>query len=520
MHAPIAVLLLVACAQPPLKDPSPLPQQTTYYVDPAGNDVTGDGTREAPFRTIGAALIPDSVERIVVAPGRYAEAELALTKPLELFGPGDGQATLEGHLLIEGHDIVVHGLDVSKGAVILASDEVSVNGAKITTTSSYADALLIERSRASLSELQLLCGLETCLATRGSTVTGSKLAMTAEPVSKRVVRATTSSVSLEQLDVVGGAIAQVQAELATRLTLTGAKLTASNGNGLVALSRSRISGKAVEVRGARDSSLLVSTAEVSLAESTFGTTTSGLTIGVQGSIVALRTPSIEGSIYGALSVGKYRTEPSNVEIEGGTISVGGHTGLLLTAGRLKLSRVEIFGAETPSDNDAIVASSEESSLELVDTTITHAGSWAIATRDSANLTIVGGRIVRPGQGGVLLDDSPGASIRIERLSIEEPVGASGIAVFGSRESTISGARITGAAEAGILAGDGARVVVSDARIEANALYGIAAFGGSIIELSSSVVRGSPWAAFASCGDGSSIVDVGSNELVGQTSLCP
>lgn len=518
--AAIALCFVMACAQPPLREPRPPALQSTYFVDPKGDDDRGDGTRESPFRTIAAALLPEGLERIVVAPGRYDEEEIVVTRSVEVFGPGDGQATLNGHLEIEANGVRIHGLDVTRGLAIRTSEAVTISALRVASAT-RADALFVDRSNVDLLDLRLEGGAETCLSISSSTVTAERLELVGSTSSKRGLRAISSSVTVEASTASGCSISQVQAERSTRLTLSGSTLSSSGGNGVVSLSASSLRLSTTTVEGARDIALLVSVAELEASDSTFRSTREGVTIGLQGATVRISDCTIEGSIQGTLTVGRQRTTISDVRILRSTFALGTSQGLSLTSGRLALSDVRIVG---PSElvgggSDAIVAVSEESSLELERTTIEHAGSWAIVARQSASVSIDGGRFERPREGGVLVDESPGASIRLRGLVIDGPQLASGVAIFEAQDVTLENVEVSRSAEAGLLLGSSAYARVSSSRFIENRSYGLGAFGGSTIEVSATEAKGSKWAAFATCGDGSTIVDLGDNVFEGTTILC-
>jgi hypothetical protein len=86
--------------------------------------------------------------------------------------------------------------------------------------------------------------------------------------------------------------------------------------------------------------------------------------------------------------------------------------------------------------------------------------------------------------------------------------------------SVTATSISGCPEAGILGGQNATITVTNAIATNNTQYGIAAFGGSVVDVSASRVKGSRWALFASCGDQARIEDGGGNKIDGQTSSCP
>src|SRR5260221_5389853 len=129
-------------------------------------------------------------------------------------------------------------------------------------------------------------------------------------------------------------------------------------------------------------------------------------------------------------------------------------------------------------------------------------------------------IPRPRLGGISIEGVAGAPIAVRASHIEGCRTGSGIIAFNATDVTIAGTSILGCPEAGVLAGQSASIIVSNAIVTNNVQYGLAAFGGSVIDVTSSRVRGSRWALFASCGDQARIEDGGTNKIEGPTTLCP
>lgn len=123
---------------------------TTIYVNAAtGNDVTGDGTEAAPYKSISAAVMSaGSGDTIMVADGTYSPSETAEEFPLEFIETdvtvvGDTWATLDGEGLSE--------------VFVIVGSTVTLEGIAITGgfTDSEGGGLLSTESTVTLSDVEM-----------------------------------------------------------------------------------------------------------------------------------------------------------------------------------------------------------------------------------------------------------------------------------------------------------------------------------------------------------------------------
>ncbi|MHB8706698.1 MAG: cell wall-binding repeat-containing protein [Coriobacteriia bacterium] len=133
----LALVAALVLSLVPAVPASAVTEPTTIYVDAVtGDDVTGEGTEAAPFKSVTAAVLAaESGDTIVLADGTYSASETGESFPLELIETdisiiGDTWATLDGEgdskvLMIVDSTVVmenvaiVGGFDASDGGAML-----------------------------------------------------------------------------------------------------------------------------------------------------------------------------------------------------------------------------------------------------------------------------------------------------------------------------------------------------------------------------------------------------------------
>ncbi len=118
MKTPAVVLLSVGIS---LMGFSPL-RAATIHVDSDKGDDLRDGTAAEPKATIGAAMaVAAAGDRILVAPGEYAESITVTLSRIVLAATRPGRVRLDGRLTLKCHDTVIDGLSWSghNGGAIL-----------------------------------------------------------------------------------------------------------------------------------------------------------------------------------------------------------------------------------------------------------------------------------------------------------------------------------------------------------------------------------------------------------------
>lgn len=127
-----------------------MPEVKVLFVNPStGNDTTGNGTEQAPFKTITQALRiaqPNTIIRL--APGIYTR-ETGETFPL-VMKPG---VTIQGNPRTRGENIIIRGGGTLSGATtsnqnitILGANEASLTGVTVTNPNTQGYGLWIESS--------------------------------------------------------------------------------------------------------------------------------------------------------------------------------------------------------------------------------------------------------------------------------------------------------------------------------------------------------------------------------------
>ncbi len=498
------------------RPPPPPESQTKSYVATTGGDAA-DGSEATPFKTIGRALDGDA-DVVIVRPGIYVEPDVTIARRVSV--EGEFGAVLAGQVLIANDDVRWQRVDVMSGISINLAERVVVSTATISP-GTRDDTISVASGSASLEGLVVKCGPETCVQATTSTAALSAVVMSPATASKRALRAESSSVAVSTVEVTGTTIAQLQASGGSWMRVRGAKLRGAMGSGLVALS-SRVLADNVEVTGANRFDVLAQTATVTLRGAQLDRAVA-ITAGVQGGRVSVFDSTLAGSPEGTLSISAWRDLRPTVRLVRTRVAHGRFEGVLHGAGTLRVQGGTFVGdasaPDTVTNADAILANGIETVLEVDGATFEDTAGTAILGTNHLRATITA-TITRPRLTGVFFESARVNPIVIRDGRIDGCVRESGIVLLDAERVRVEGVRVTGCAEAAVLAGEESIVDVVGARSIDNAGFGYAAFGASTIRLSRSTARGSAWATFSTCADGAAVVDAGGNELSGPTTECP
>lgn len=499
-------------------DRPPIQQPSTFFVAPNGND-SAAGTRDAPFRTIAHALTVKEATEIALAPGQYVEGELSISRRIAILGPEEGGAIITGHVRIAADEVVLSRVDVLRGVEVSRVRGVVIDQLAIKA-GEYDDALSISSSSASLIELALTCGVETCVQVTTSTITARGLKLTGDGNAKRGLRAETSSVTVHGAELRGTSNNQVLAGDRTKMTITDAAFIDAQGTGLNAVKDSNLIADRIRVENAARFGMLFASSRVIVRESTIGTS-NGVAVGVTGGDVDLIGLTIENNAGGALTVAALGERESLVRLSGGVIRHGTNNALLLNAGDVTINGTRFTGdAKGPiDDHDAIVAHGPTSILRIMSATIETPAGFGVSITNNASGTVTA-TISGPKVGGVYIEGVAGVPVSVQGTRVERCGTGTGVVIFDSTEVLVSKTKVHACGEAGVLAGQNATVSVRRSGFTNNVQYGLAAFGSATIEVADSTASGSRWATFATCGDGSSIEDAGGNKFAGPVTTCP
>lgn len=490
-----------------------------YFVAETGDD-EAPGTRDRPFRTLSRALGATDVAQIFVSAGRYAEPELRINRAVEVIGPGAGQAELQGQVRIEAGSVSWSGVDVSGAFSARRADALVVKDLRVSGEAQL-DAMLLERSTGDLTDLRVVCGSKTCLRVEGSTLSLARVEL-APPEgqrAERVLRVTSSSVSVSALSSRGGYNAQVQAEQRSTLTLKGGTLGPGTGNQLVSSSGSRVRAYDVRIPEPGQFGALAARADLRLVRAQIGSSNQICT-GTQGGTLELIDSELGACSLGSVSAANFNEVTASVRMKGGVVRHGRFTGVNLAQGRVDVEGTRFEGVENfaGEGDDALLASSALAELVVRGATIQHPTGNGVGLYNGARGAL---RVVvrSPRVAGIWVGSSPGTQVTVRGSEVSGCRGGSGVVVFDSTGVRVETTVVSGCQEAGLIAGDNSEVVVENATFENNQQYGVAAFGASTVTVSNSVSRGSPWAVYASCGDGSRVEDAGANRFDGPTTDC-
>lgn len=515
----VSLLALTSCASsnggPDDKPPTGGP--ATVYVSPLGSDQAA-GTREAPFKTIAHALGISGAQAIALAPGEYVEGELTISRRIAVLGPEEGGAVLTGRVRITADEVVLSRADVLRGIDVSHAKGVVIDNLSVRPGEGD-DALSISSSMATLTDLSINCGLETCVQITTSTVSARTLKLTGDANAKRGLRAETSSVTVQGGEITGTNTNQILASTNTQMTVKDVALTGALGNALAAVKNANLSAERVRISGAVKMGLLAAGSrvigrDVSIASS------SALGVGITGADVDLIGVMIEPMGDAAINVGALAGRESKVRLMGGHIRHTSKSGLAIAAGDVTVTGTRFTGdhGANTMEADAIVANGPTAILRVISAEISKPSGSGVSLTNNAYGTITA-TITEPKVAGILIESVAGVPVSVEGSRIEGCKSESGIAILNATEINISRTRIVGCPQSGVMAALGSTVVVKRCAFADNAQYGVSAFGGAMVEISDSVVSGSKWALQATCGDGSSIDDAGGNKLSGPVNTC-
>lgn len=486
-------------------------------VSPTGDD-RGTGEDARPFKSIGRALAA-SATTIELMPGTYAE-NLWISRDVTL--RARETATLAGRLSIQGAAVSLTSLDVTGGLAIDRAPRVALESLRVTTAST-TDTITVVGSTVVLRGVTLACASETCLQAASSTVSADGLTLVRGVGDhKRGLRAETSSVTLRNLRAGGATNVDIQATTQSHLTIIDAELADIVGNAIAVQSGSTLECLRTRIFGQARTAILISASDAHLRHLDLGPLpppASG--IGVEGSTVVIENSRLYRAGSPALVVNDHRSRPADVRLDGVVIEHGRTTGINLGQGKLTLVRTDLVGdpSTTADGEDALVASGDTATLIIESATFDAAAGHAIGVYNNAGARIAA-RITRPRLGGILIERTAGSELRISGTTVSDCRSGSAVVVVDALGVEIEDVELSRCPEAGVLAGAGAEVTVRRARLVDNRQYGVAAFGRSTLTIGDSSARGSKWAAFASCADGSVISDGGANTFTGPVSLCP
>jgi hypothetical protein len=498
------------------KPPPKPPEQSSIFLSPSGND---SAVGEAPRRTFTSAIGADHAQRIVVDPGQYEEAEVVIDRPVEIVSRGEGRPSIEGTLIVRSGGVSLRGIDVTKGIVIEGASVTNIEDA--TVGPREARAIEVKGSKVRLSSLRVTCGSETCLEASGSTLAIDHLTLDG-PSTRRGVRIDTSTVTILGIKARGMVVSQVQVERSTRLRITDAELEDPLGSGLVCLNGAQIDAARVRVTTVKNTGILISSCDAWIDDATVGPVIlNAIGIAIEGSAVHLRRVMLETSGRSGLTINNHRDRIADVTIEGGVIKHGMHMGINHGQGRLTIRGLKLEGdpkAKTDGE-DAIMSSGHIAELRVESALIDAPAGFGVGLYNNA-FGVVTATITRPRLGGVIVDSAAGEQIVLRSVRVRDCQIGSGIVTQDALDVRIEDVEVSGCKEAGLLAGERSEVSVSKSQFNNNKLYGLAAFGGSEIEVTGTIAKRSKWSAFATCGDGARILDAGGNTLEGATTICP
>lgn len=495
----------------------PPPEPLELWVGPSGND-QNSGTQQAPLLTIAAALSRGATKVALLAGGHVGDVRV--DRAVELRGAGEGVALLLGHVSVIADQVTIEGVSFAGGLSVFQAQNVRVRRGRIEP-GPKDEAVAVQGAQVELIELEVSCGPETCLEVATSTVQLKQLRLIAGAGTKRGARIETSSVTADEVTIEGANTAQLQLGRSTRATLGLITLKNGGGVGLSVLRGSVIRGNGVEITGAHSVGATFQSSQVDLQKLTVGPGP-GLGVGVSGAEVTLSDPHLNAGNEGAINLAAYSGIAPRVRVNGGEILHGTRGGIYAGAGELSIDGTLFRGqvdAQSTTPTDAVTGIGLGVRIEVQRARFESPSGFAVALFQDAGGTVTA-TITGPGQGGLYAEGIAASPVLIHNSRIAGCLKGSAVVGFDVRDLTVRNVRAVGCREAGVLAGQGARVLVEQTTAQDNPLYGYAAFGGAILRVGRSTAAGSKWATYASCAEGAEIEDLGGNHFTGATVRCP
>ena len=424
---------------------------------------------------------------------------------------------LVGSLFITADDTLVEGVTIDGGIDVAGSGNLTLKNLDVRP-GLREDAISLFGSTGVLEDLRVSCGPESCIHATTSTIAIRSNRLTPRPATKRGVRSSTSKLQIEKLNVSGTRIAQLQAELSSDVTLRRSQFGATRGTAIIVIRGSNLVAEQVRTSTTGQTSLLAQTSTVVASDSFFGAS-AGQTLSISGAVVRLRNTRVVAGPRGAANMKAFGRLRGQLHLDGGSIAHGDTDGILGSASLLTASGTRFEGQPGGRNGYAISVRGPRSRVRLDNVNIIAPAGIGVELADGAHGSI-SGTISTPGKEGVRLQGALGVPVTLKDLTVENCMSGAAVSVIDSNDVRVSGSRFVGCGPAGVLAVRRSVVQVRDSVIKTFAKYGLAAFGGARMVVSSSTVSGRPWAVFSACADDSRVVDRGDNHFVGDRGDCP
>jgi hypothetical protein len=445
------------------------------------------GSQDDPFDSIPNAAAHAFVRQIILLAGQYPDTKLTPQRALNIRGarPSKREST-EGKsvklkLHIEGGIVALEDLHFDGGLSFHKLQNLAIQNVEIHCRHRNTACVKIKNSRVEARQLRLLAAKEIA----------------------NVLLVESSTVQARQLSIEGGGFAQILARSHSRLELEDTQLTDAKQNALVLIGGSQLRWKGGEIRGAKVFDLLINRSAAKL-ENVRLAKTENISVGLQGGRLEARRCKIEASPKGGIHLLAHHDQLSQLVLQDSEIQHGSRQALLVNGGRALVRNSRFVGdPSTTGGEDAIMVWGATASVEIRGSRFEDAAGFALSFYEGGYGS-VSATISRPRLGGILAASISSETIRIEKSRIEHCRLGNGITVLGGDSVMIEGVTVQSCLRSGILAGEGARVKVRNARLLKNRYFGLSAFGGAEIESWSLSVSGSAQNVFASCGEGSQI----------------
>lgn len=483
------------------------------YVDTQGDD-RDPGSPEAPFQTLARALRERTAE-IRVGPGSYPMGRLLLTRPIRIVATSTG-TTLRGRVSVSGSDIAMRGLTLQGSLEVTHSRDFQLDGVTMLPEQTD-DTVAMVRSTGRLEDTVIRCAPQTCMQVRTSTVVIRGLRLEAPTDTRRGLRISRSRVDIENLEARGTRVAHLQAEMRSVVNVSGARLTEARGYAVVAVIDSMVDLANVETASIADGALFAQTATV-VATSSRLSASGQHTIHGSGAMIRLIDSRVKSASASAIRAEPFDEWPTELYITNGTIDHRDRSGIHGTSSLVEVRATRFLGRHGGRQGNAIQLEGPQAKAAITDVEIDTPAGVGIDLRQDAVATVTA-TITAPSLGGIRIDDVLSGPVTILDSRISDCKSGSAVRVLDSANVRIRRSLLTGCPEAGLLAGDRAGVRVTRSAIRANGKYGIAAFGGAQVWVSTSTVGGSPWGIFSACTDKARVVDGGENHITSRRGTC-